>query len=211
MGDKFRNSESPEVKTDMPPELTQTPGSQSIVQVNASQATIYGVNTLPQYVRDAMKADNEKRYGKEFQFQEMESAADLKMTILDQREESAPFLERRATSFAADTLGNATTRDVSMKDVMKIRFRVFDHDMDNDDDFMGSYKVLVGTTDDNSKLHKVDLTKKLVNNQEPKGFDAGSISFRLYFNVVDIWQQHGVRYIDNDAREKMQISIHEDE
>ena len=92
--------------------------------------------------------------------------------------------------------------DGKTSDVLKIRFRVFDHDQDDEDDFMGSYKVLVGTNDDNSKLHEKVLDKKLVNNQQDKDFDCGKISFRLYFNAVDIWQQYGMRYIDKDHKER---------
>jgi len=123
---------------------------------------------------------------------------------LNQTMNNEPGLERRATSYAADTFGNAASprMDGKTSDVLKIRFRVFDHDQDDEDDFMGSYKVLVGTNDDNSKLHEKVLDKKLVNNQQDKDFDCGKISFRLYFNAVDIWQQYGMRYIDKDHKER---------
>ena len=82
-----------------------------------------------------------------------------------------------------------------MSSTLKVRFKVFDHDLNDEDDFMGSHKAFLDTSMDNSKLHGQVMEKDLKFAQDPTA-KPGKISFRLFFNAFDVWQEHGMRYID---------------
>jgi len=166
---------------------------QSFAAIDIEGSVVYGLD-LPKYAQTAIVQNQSEIHGKTFEFQAAGSAAELAQTMVD-----APGLDRRQTSFAGfDSLEQSGAAKIG-GETLKIKFQVFDHDVDDEDDFMGSYKVNVNMMDDQSKLHDKVMTKKLKPPaDQPIGFNAGTISLRIYCNVIDQYQKDGVRFIDMD-------------
>jgi len=207
---KYNNFESvseTKLKTEMTQESfaygkggTQLMFGQSFAAIDVSGSVIHGLN-LPKYCKDAIVQENQRRYGHGFRFQTAMTADQLQEATPE-----APDLDRRQTSMAYDKLSNRSGSlheflgSSNSKEVLKVQFQVFDHDMDEEDDFMGSYKVMLSTADNNSRLHQQLIEKRLVDKQK-MGQDMGQISFRLYMNAFDKWQEWGMRYIDKDRKD----------
>eukprot|EP01083_Nonionella_stella_P010269 29311_1 len=95
--------------------------------------------------------------------------------------------------------GDVETTDVRQE--WTINLRVFDYIVSEDDDFMGSYEGKYNMQEDTSKCHEHAQTVKLRNNEYPQ-LDAGTISFRVFLNVVQTYQDHQLHYIDSDHEDK---------
>merc|ERR1712039_360391 len=91
------------------------------------------------------------------------------------------------------------------KNKLTIRFRVFDHDQDDDDDFMGSRKARIVMSDDTSKYHEQEHVEELLyTNPERKDekMDVGKIQFRIYLNAAQIYQEIGLSHIDSGKKDE---------
>ena len=93
---------------------------------------------------------------------------------------------------------------------LQIIFRVFDKDVDSEDDFMGSYRAKISLRDIENpienfheKIHTAKLQYKDPYTNKLK--DAGTISFKIFLNIAYIYQHYGISYIDDDNNESNDI------
>eukprot|EP00488_Nonionellina_sp_1-RS-2012_P000478 TRINITY_DN11294_c0_g1_i1.p1 TRINITY_DN11294_c0_g1~~TRINITY_DN11294_c0_g1_i1.p1 ORF type:complete len:120 (-),score=21.63 TRINITY_DN11294_c0_g1_i1:116-475(-) len=73
---------------------------------------------------------------------------------------------------------------------------------------MGSYKGKYNMKDDTAKFHEDVQSVQLqyLHGTDEEETNAGSISFRVFLNVVQMYQDHGLHYIDSEhADKKLQI------
>ena len=98
-------------------------------------------------------------------------------------------------------LSRRGTRIGKTGDQLTILFRVFDKDIDSEDDFMGSYRIKISLKDMENpienfheKIHTVKLQYKDPLTKRTKY--AGTISFKIFLNIAYLYQQHGIHYID---------------
>merc|ERR1712154_157041 len=170
----------------------------------------------PQYAQDAIAEDLKTRLGKDFSFQVAGSAkslgrqlssleeqgGDMERLVSEPISESAPVLSMEA---AHDLKRRKSGFIQSKKNTLTIRFRVFDHDQDDDDDFMGSHKARIVMSDDTSKYHeKEHVVELLYMNPEQKDekMDVGKVQYRIFLNAVQIYQDIGLSHIDSGKKDE---------
>lgn len=184
-------------------EAGRSVAGQSFAAIDINGSVVHGLD-LPEYCKTAIIQANSKKFNKEFHYETASSPADLSHTMYD-----SPGLERMGTNndrFANTMSPIAESGQPSSE--LKIRFKVFDHDVNDQDDFMGSHKLFLNTTNDNSKYHEQAMERNLKYQQDPTK-NAGSIWFKVFLNAFDKWQEHGLRYIDT-AERKIDVSPKED-
>merc|ERR1712154_19744 len=166
----------------------------------------------PQYAQDAIAEDLKTRLGKDFSFQVAGSAkslgrqlssleeqgGDMERLVSEPISESAPVLSMEA---AHDLKRRKSGFIQSKKNTLTIRFRVFDHDQDDDDDFMGSHKARIVMSDDTSKYHETAHMVPLVYNVD-ESKDVGKVQYRIYLNAVQIYQDIGLSHIDSGKKDE---------
>merc|ERR1712013_314043 len=174
------------------------------VNLEHSKVTVLG--GLPNYTKDAICANLEAVHGKKFEVEHAEDEEDMEDIVA--ADGLTPDLMKRATSDAAFPLSQASKAGFghsptlrSGQTLMKIRFRVFDHDVDDEDDFMGSLKRKINLADDTARYHEQMQIERLHNNQvKDPNFDAGRIAYRVYLNAIQVYQDtngHVGDYIDD--------------
>merc|ERR1719491_1846026 len=173
--------------------------------VDLAHAAVTMLGGLPEYTRTAIVHNLEAVHQKRFEVQHAEDEEDMEDIVA----QGPPDLMKVAsTEQLAFPKGGASKAGFghsptlrSGQTLMKIRFRVFDHDVDDEDDFMGSLKIKVNLAADTAGYHKHMQVEKLHNNQESDpNFDAGKISYRVYLNAVQVYQDtngHVGDYIDD--------------
>ena len=178
--------------------------------VDLAHATVTMLGGLPEYTRTAIVRNLEAVHQKTFEVQHAEDEEDMQDIVA----QGPPDLMKVAsTEQLAFPKGGASKAGFghsptlrSGQTLMKIRFRVFDHDVDDEDDFMGSLKIKVNLEGDTAGYHEKMQVKNLHNNQESDpNFDAGSISYRVYLNAVQVYQDtkgHVGDYIDGEQKDE---------
>eukprot|EP00486_Rosalina_sp_Unknown_P009054 CAMPEP_0201595934 /NCGR_PEP_ID=MMETSP0190_2-20130828/192769_1 /ASSEMBLY_ACC=CAM_ASM_000263 /TAXON_ID=37353 /ORGANISM="Rosalina sp." /LENGTH=298 /DNA_ID=CAMNT_0048056087 /DNA_START=1811 /DNA_END=2707 /DNA_ORIENTATION=- len=181
----------------------------SFAAIDVDSHVVTGLS-MPAYTQKAIQEDLKKQYNQDFEFQVAGSQADIASAMAS----GQPGLMKRATTDpSAQSSGQILSDEAAHSNANKshfgnksgklsIRFRVFDHDIDDDDDFMGSYKSKIVMKDDTSNYHQKMITHKLQNNQQEEDFDCGVISYRIYLNAVQIFQNHELHYIDKDIEDR---------
>merc|ERR1712228_449965 len=178
-------------------------GGTSFAAIDLNQSVVTGLS-MPQYAQDAIANDLKTRFNKDFSFEVAGSAKSLHRQISDLQEMgnlervvtendnvSAPVLSIDAAHERNRAKSGFNTKD----ETLTIRFRVFDHDIDDDDDFMGSHKARIIMSDDTSEYHKNEHVQALLHDKHEKG-KAGTIQYRIFLNAVQIYQEHQLKYID---------------
>merc|ERR1719297_28712 len=166
---------------------------------------------MPQYAQNAIAQDLKVRYNKDFSFQVAGSvkALNRQLSSLDEKNANAGNVHRMTSTDAnrssgvlsmeaAHELNRQKSSVKNAKDLLTVRFRVFDHDVDDDDDFMGSHKARIQMSANTAEYHKQLNVVDLVYDGHEKG-SVGSIEYRIFLNAVQIYQDHELHYIDMGA------------
>eukprot|EP01083_Nonionella_stella_P010271 29316_1 len=179
---------------------------QSFAAMDLDAGTVTGM-AMPSYCQDAIEEDLRQRHGKDFTFNTAQSVADLNRA---HNAASDPEINKQLTTdggvarvMSAEAAHSQASRQqgkYGKKLELTINIRVFDHDLEEDDDFMGSFKGKYKMEEDTSKFHEHLQIKKLHNNELPD-LDAGTITFRVFLNVVQTYQDHQLHYIDSDHKD----------
>eukprot|EP00483_Globobulimina_turgida_P010277 UN10296 len=190
---------------------SQTTRGKSYAAIDIGQSVVTGLS-MPKYAQIAIQADLKEEYGQDFEFVTASSFADLNAKY--EQGHAEPDLMKQITTDPQEKILSSAAAHSSAENKnlfggsgqgksskLDIRFRVFDHDVDDDDDFMGSHKAKIDMNTDTSDYHKHLQTVDLHNNDQPD-IPAGSISFRLFLNAVQIYQDHELHYIDSHHKDE---------
>ena len=86
-----------------------------------------------------------------------------------------------------------------------IKFKIHDRDVDDEDDFMGSHKIRVDLSQNTTDFHE-ELQRVQVSHHKYAPGKAGYLEFRIYLNVLQYYQDHGLAFIDKiDGSNKFRI------
>lgn len=197
-------------------------GGMSFAAIDVGHSVVTGLS-MPQYAQDAIQSDLKRQYHKDFEFHVAGSAKQLhdvyeaapgfiKAATTDPSANQPPSSGDLHDADAHDKHKNKNIRQFggNYSSILKISFRIFDHDVDAEDDFMGSYREHVSMKEDTQKYHLKLSTVSLHNNQLPADTQCGDIAYTLFLNAVQIYQTHGVQYIDDKQFQDKAIGAHQE-
>jgi len=185
-------------------------GGTSFAAIDLRSSVVTGLS-MPKYAQDAIANDLKERLGKDFSFQVAGSAKSLgrQLSVLDEQGDMERYVSDSGHGSSA-VLSIEAAHDLqrrksgfiqNKKNTLTIRFRVFDHDQDEDDDFMGSHKARIVMSDDTSKYHETAHMVPLVYNVD-ESQDVGKVQYRIYLNAVQIYQDIGLSHIDSGKKDE---------
>eukprot|EP01084_Bolivina_argentea_P197144 337889_1 len=144
---------------------------QSFAAIDINQSVVTGL-AMPNYAQKAIQKDLKETYHKDFEFRTAQNQGDIEKAM---ESDSLGLMRRATTDPTKQSDGNILSGpgggggganapkihygNASGK--LTVRFRVFDHDVDDEDDYMGAYKTKIIMNQDTSEFHQKKQTSKL--------------------------------------------------